>query len=331
MIVSVNGYGSTGSSACVNLLQDYSNVNSVPGEFRFFQDPDGLLDLCFNLTENWGWVRSDAFVRRFIRYTNILARHPKPWQVGSGLDNYFEHRFLEYRDEFLDKIVAAKWDGYWFYHDYHDANTLEIFIERLKRVTRRIGVSKPKIRKLTKKRKMYYVDPTKDIWLHAEHFFAKLVDLKINRENEIVLFDQLCMPYHLEQLDKIIPSAKSIIVDRDPRDVYIDALTYNAYPITDDINTFINFYKSSREYRSTHLKPNCLSIKFEDLIYQFDTTRKLIEEFLNIDPKRYAKNIFDPNVSIRNTKTFLKPENLHLGQDIRQIENQLEDYLYEFR
>ena len=112
MIISVNGYGSTGSSACLNLLQDYSTTYTVPGEFRFFQDPDGLLDLCFNLTQNWGWVRSDAFIRRFIKYTDILARHPKPWQVGSGLDKYFDNKFIEYRNEFLDNIIATKWKGY---------------------------------------------------------------------------------------------------------------------------------------------------------------------------------------------------------------------------
>ena len=59
-----------------------------------------------------------------------------------------------------------------------------------------------------------------------------------------LIFDQLCLPYHLDKFKKILPNMFSIVVDRDPRDVYLDARTYNAYPITSNINTFINFYRT---------------------------------------------------------------------------------------
>ena len=41
-ILSVAGYGSTGSSAVVNLLEEFDNCNVMGGEFRIIQDPDGI-------------------------------------------------------------------------------------------------------------------------------------------------------------------------------------------------------------------------------------------------------------------------------------------------
>jgi len=134
--IAVNGLGSTGSSAVVDLLKEYSDTFIVPGEFRFLQDPDGLIDFCFNIDENWGWVRSDAFVRRFIKYTDIIGRKPKYWETGERLDEYFNGEFFNARDRFLKQVVDTEWNGYWFYHDYHESGAMRTFVEKCKRYLR---------------------------------------------------------------------------------------------------------------------------------------------------------------------------------------------------
>ena len=92
-------------------------------------------------------MRSDVFIRRFIKFTNILGRKPHYFEAGENLDNLFNKKFFKYRDEFLNNIIDTTWKGYWHYHDYHERNHLQIFIEKLKRYTKNFGISNKMIRK----------------------------------------------------------------------------------------------------------------------------------------------------------------------------------------
>ncbi|MCG6232996.1 sulfotransferase domain-containing protein [Vibrio furnissii] len=333
--ISVAGYGSTGSSAVVNLLEEVENCSVIGGEFRFIQDPDGLEDLCFNLTHSWGWVRSDAFVRRFIRYTDILGRDPNYFQFGERLDILFNNKFIKYRNEFIDSIVDTKWKGYWFYHDYHERNAIQTFIEKIKRYTRRFGVDKKTIRKITKKTDMYFVRSDKDIYKYAKLFINNLFDEYIsNHKNTNIVLDQLILPYNRGKFELLFDGLKQIVVDRDPRDVYLDAMTYNAYPITDDINTFISFYETSRNVESINGDGSkILFVKFEDLVLNYDNEVKRIFDFLDIDSSSHVriKSRFNPDISIKNTQTWKRSEFDKYRIEIDAIEEKLKKYCYDFK
>lgn len=331
--VSVAGYGSTGSSAVVNLLEEVTTCHVVREEFRFIQDPDGLEDLCSNIKKSWGWVRSDAFIRRFIKFTNILGRKPHYFEVGEDLDNLFDKNFFKYRDEFLENIIDSTWNGYWFYHDYHERNPLEIFIEKLKRFTKKFGVSKESIRKMTKKSNMYFVRHDVDIDKFAQIFINKLFKTLVkDKINNKIILDQLILPYNRTNFNSIFSNLKQIIVDRDPRDVYLDAMTYNAYPITKDINTFISFYESVHSKEEIINDSITLKIQFEDLIYNYEETINRIFVFLDIDKKDHEniKSRFDPAVSINNTQTWKKEKFSKYKSDIKIIENKLNKWCYKF-
>lgn len=332
--ISVAGYGSTGSSAVVDVLKETSDCEVIGGEFRFIQDPDGLEDLCFNLKNSWGWVRSDAFIRRFIKYTDIIGRNPHYFQFGENLDSTFNGKFFKYRNDFLDSIIDSKWNGYWFYHDYHERSPLQAFIERSKRYLRNFGVKKSFIRRITKKSEMFFVRSDEDVYTAAKVFVNNLFGeyIKEKSTSNIVL-DQLILPYNRHKFELLFDGLKQIIVDRDPRDVYLDAMSYNAYPITDDVNTFISFYESSRSLNdSRHEDENLLFIRFEDLIYNYDSEVKKIKDFLKLDFECHDKKykFFDPRKSVKNTRTWEKEENLKYISDIRQIEDKLKNYCYPF-
>jgi hypothetical protein len=108
-VYNVCGYGSTGSSAVVNILEEYSACALVPGEFRFIQDPDGLMDLCENLSNYWGWNRSDAYIRRFIRYTDIIGRRIHLFRYGEHLNKHFNYHFFKHRDAFIKEVIDTRW------------------------------------------------------------------------------------------------------------------------------------------------------------------------------------------------------------------------------
>lgn len=331
-ILSVAGYGSTGSSAVVNFLEEFNTCHVMGGEFRLVQDPDGLEELCCNLSNSWGWNRSDAYIRRFIKYTDIIGRRISPIKYGENLNKAFNFNFFEHRDKFIADIVDTKWTGHWFYHDYHERNYLEVLIENFKRsLSWHFGFSRLWLRENTKKSAMYFVRSDKDVYSSARKFLNELFN-ELDIASEYLVFDQLILPYHKEKFEPLFPNFKQIVVDRDPRDVYLDAKNYNAYPITKNIESFISFYESSRKVNAPTNNESTLLIQFEDLIYNYNSTTNKIVDFLGIDVANHTKQLtrFDPKISIANTKTWLKPENAsHIG-DMAIVKDRLSKWCYEY-
>tara|TARA_B110000879_G_C11180397_1_gene517986 strand:+ start:2795 stop:3805 length:1011 start_codon:yes stop_codon:yes gene_type:complete len=332
-IVSVAGYGSTGSSAVVNYLEEFECCNVMGGEFRILQDPDGIEDLCYNLSNSWGWNRSDAYIRRFIKYTNVIGRRITLHKYGENLNKTFNYKFFKYRNEFLDSIIDTKWKGHWFYHDYHERNFIEVIIENIKRsLSWHFGFSREWLRRNTKKSDTFFVRSDIEIYHYAKIFINKLFsEYDINSEH--LIFDQMILPYHMKKFDLLLPNLKQIVVDRDPRDVYLDAKNYNAYPITNNIQSFISFYETARNLKKIKNDERNLKINFEDLIYNYNSTTKGITDFLNItgNNEKFKYSRFNPNISIKNTKTWLRETNPKVLNDIKTIENKLEKWCYDFK
>jgi len=331
-ILSVAGYGSTGSSAVVNFLEEFDNCYVMGGEFRLVQDPDGIEDLCCNLSSSWGWNRSDTYIRRFIKYTDIIGRRISPLKYGEHLNKTFNFNFFDHRDKFIADIVDTKWIGHWFYHDYHERNYLEVLIENFKRsLSWHFGFSREWLRANTKKSEMYFVRSDTDVYRCARDFLASLFN-ELDIVGEYLVFDQLILPYHKDKFDLLFPGFKQIVVDRDPRDVYLDAKNYNAYPITQDIASFISFYESSRKISPAVDNATTLLVRFEDLIYDYQPTTEKILNFLGMDSAGHSKQFskFDPKISVRNTKTWLKEENQSYVQDMSILKERLSEWCYDF-
>lgn len=331
--ISVAGYGSTGSSAVVNLLEEVEQCFVLKGEFRFIQDPDGLADLYSNLKNFWGWNRSDAYIRRFLHYTNILGRNPHYFQFGENFNKKLNNKFFQYRDEFLNEIIDTKWNGYWFYHDYQENNPIIIFLERLKRYSKRFGVSKETIRKMTKKSDTYFVRHDINLEKAIQNFIDKIfLEITSGTNKELLVLDQLILPYNTHIFNNLFGNLKQIVVNRDPRDVFLDAMTYNAYPITKNINTFISFYESQLSREVIYNSDSLLKIQFEDLIYNYDITINEIFNFLEIDKKLHIlkKTRLNPDISIKNTQTWKRKEFSIFKNNIEVIEKELEQWCYNF-
>ena len=160
------------------------------------------------------------------------------------------------------------------------------------------------------------------------NFFLEIV----RKETKKIVLDQLILPYNRSNFFKLFDNLKQIIVDRDPRDVYLDAMTYNAYPITKDIESFISFYESTHLKEIVKPSDTTLLVKFEDLIYNYEQTVNMIFEFLNIQKNDHTriKKYFNPNFSIKNTQTWMRPENKIFQDDIVQIEKKLGKWCYDF-
>lgn len=333
MFLNIVGYGSSGSSAVVDLLREIKGVHVAEGETRFIQDTDGLEDLCYNLVHRWGWHRCDAVVKRFIRYTDILARPAPRFGHGENLNEYFNGDFLRLRNEFIEKIITVKFMGHHPWSAINERKWWEVTWERLAKILyfKYFGTEKS-LRDATIKKVTFFVDPTKDIYCHAQDFIENLyTPFIVNVPDPIVVLDHGIQAYNLIQHRKLFRNSKTIIVNRDPRDAYLDSLTYNAYPITKNIQDFIDFYFIQHNYDYNEFA-DVLRINFEDLILNYDSLTSGILNFLNIDKSRWSKrkHFFDPNASKKNILLFKKEEHHRYIHDISRIEESLKTFLYSF-
>ena len=97
----------------------------------------------------------------------------------------------------------------------------------------------------------------------------------------------------------------------------------------DNVQDFVKYYRAIRDgqpYQEKH--PRVLSLKFEDLVYNYDNATKVLRDFLHLPENPNPKSIFDPSLSINNTQVFKRfPK---FDKDIKYIEENLGEYLFDF-
>ena len=98
------------------------------------------------------------------------------------------------------------------------------------------------------------------------------------------------------------------------------------FPVTQE--NFIDEWK--RTFHKINNDERILSINFEDLIYNYDNTVSVIEDFCGLQSKEhvYQKKFFDPKRSIENTQTFLAKSEWE--KEVSQIQSKLANECYSF-
>jgi hypothetical protein len=136
--------------------------------------------------------------------------------------------------------------------------------------------------------------------------------------------------HYLNYFDEL----KVILVDRDPRDLYLlQKHEYHEMFIPyRNVESFVKWYRMVRECKQNEEHPDILKIKFEDLIYLYDITTQKIIDFSGIDASlwHHKRKVFDPDISIKNTNKKLKYTSKSDKREIAYIEKHLSLYCYDF-
>ena len=155
----------------------------------------------------------------------------------------------------------------------------------------------------------------------------------ISRHIFFKIFDHLVLPQQVDEYkDCFKDNVKFIVLERDPRDVYVS----NKYMWSKKKKPF--FPTTPEEFsdiwrRTVHSPRNSdkvLVVHFEDLIYNYNSEVKRIEDFLGLNSESHnlPKKFFDNSISIDNTQLFrVSPQ---WGEDMPYLEEHLADYLYSF-
>lgn len=333
------GYMGSGSSAVTDLISEFDGFDVANGsyEYVFLHCPDGVFDLEDKLLRGNNAMRSDEAIHRFLKYMERL------YEPGYWFSNYREKLspgFMSYCREFITALGASEvTDVHWYFQENVDTPAKRA--QRLVRyaIARITGNKRPGGRPVMPLdyQIMTTAFPTPERFYTAARELLQKIYRDLGYDSCHLVLDQLLLPHNLFRLkDYFDENARVIVVDRDPRDVFL----LNKYywmpadvpiPYPTDAAAFCEYYKGVRRSERMIEDPRVMRLYFEDLIYRYDETIGKIYDFLDVDPQQHTarkKTKLCPEVSINNTQIFAKKEAYQKEAEI--IREGLSDYLYDF-
>ena len=286
-IITCTGYGTTGSSAVTNIIEEFESVKSLSAEFEcsFLHEPDGIRDLESALHEGHR-LKSDLAIKRFLRLADVLNKQ-------RSFKKYFNGNFLRHSKSFIDSICIAQWQGNW----HRGTDTIKLSKEDLLyyNLAKQVFLNEYSYSRYSlfepnswhpayhMRNKSYYAHFTDLFYLKAQEYIGKLIaEIEVHVDGEKILIDQFFPAYDISAYLNYAPDTKVIIVDRDPRDMYVlnKSSWGESYIPTDDVDTFIRWYRGIRFSQQQEVQnKNVLLLHFEDLIFNYETSLFLGENY----------------------------------------------------
>ena len=330
--ISCASYYGSGSSAITDFVSEFDPVYSFTDEeFRFVQDPDGISDLEYNLVENFNRHNSGHAIKRYKKLVGFYCGNI----FGRKYEKFFHGNWKKYSDMYISELTDFTYHGWWQY-DLMDKGDFFYFRKRIlnKILKKTIWRKQPERTLNTMKNEITYCShPSQKKFLKCTQTYIENLFSSVCKEKNIVMVDQIVPPTNLNRYLRYFKDIKVFIVDRDPRDIFVlEKYIWKDGVIPTNVEEFCKWYKYTRKHRKTeHFDEDKVCfIQFEDMIYKYDETAKKIERWLEFksDEHNRKKQYFDPDRSIKNTLTWKK--NKCDLMEIRYIENELKEYLYDF-
>lgn len=309
--IDVSGFSTSGSSAVVDLLKEFKGTYEAEAEIRIIKDPYGLCDLERALVYNWELINSTAAISDFLEINKKYSRINKyPWSpAGLNYKLTISPKYMDIINEFIGKLTEFE-IGQDFYHNKFKKNYFRYVTDRIRQGIQIYSSGRIKI---ARNYKGYFAHPDEETFCKAvQEFFYELFKEKIEKKDcSFVILDQAVSPQNTPVIHRYFKKAKMIIVDRDPRDMYINDLKWGAaytdyFRSAESGRRFALLHKQQRE--NIILDDDVMYIRFEDVVLKYDETIDKICDFLGVDrschinPKKFLK----PEVSCKNVGLWKK-------------------------
>lgn len=330
-IITCTGYGGTGSSLITDLLKEFDNVKSL-GDFEFSlaHEVDGISDLQHAIVDDFHRNKVSEALFRFKRLITNVDR---------AYNALFNNKFSEISEEYINRLIDVEWDGFWHQHlwrksiisrriNYSIPTHFQLLLNRL------IGKSTGyEFVPFQKRNKMFISYGEEKFFEATRNYYDSLFQqLDLESRCDYIAVDQLVPCYNLERYLNYFTNLKVIIVDRDPRDLYIlNKLYWNEGWIpSDNINVYIKWFALIRQHQNNENfnNPNVLKIQFEDCIYNYDETIQKIYDFIGLNSINHKnkRKYFNPDASIKNTMLWKREKSFE--KEIQLITENLSQYCY---
>ncbi len=327
MIIGTCGFGSTGSSAITDFLKEFDGIQVKDSfEFTYVSALDGLLYLERAVMQPYNRTGDSIFaIKRFLK----MVESKKNIYIRYGLS---PELFEKSAEELIDAITMAKW--YWYTGNIQAKSYSPLLLVKKiiqKKIIPRIEKKKGcRLDNWPKTEVRLSVKPENFYEAAKKHVKEILSGMGLDTSGIIALDQpfagnnpQACFPYYDDPY--------AIVVDRDPRDNYVFAKTvlHGEYFCPVDVDDYIAYYRCLRkEQPYLEDNPRILRIRFEDMVYEYDATSKMVRDFLHLPENPRPKSVFNPSLSMANTQVFKRyPQ---FADDVRKIEEKLPEYLFDF-
>ena len=328
--IDLSGYSFSGKSAVYDFLSEFDGYQCHSKEFEFdlLRVPGGILDLENALIHNWSPVRSSEAIRRFKKliktYGGTDSYLSRLSSIGYQYDKFFPG-FTSLSEEYIDSLISTSWGSEWPFA-LNDLPVLTVFYKKL---LSKAGVSN------AFEFDVYLSRPTEDEFLDlTRSFLSKLLSGPGADKPKNILLNNSFEPFYPLRSHRYFSNPKSIIVDRDPRDIYISALQQGVVgkvnvgraAIGSSVDDYIQRFKA---YRLSNYNDhnNILKLNFESLVTDYESTKSKIIKFLGEDETVHVRpgESFDPSVSINGVGQWKKVTG-SLASQINTIYSELNEY-----
>lgn len=310
-VVSVQGFGYSGSGAVVDVLREYNNCNvfgyvdpegslsnqvTASGEMDFIRHSGGLFEIEKHIGDN-NIFQNDFLLHNYLK----LVSSTSICQV------YDDVKYLFY--DFFDKISE---NNIWNQNNrYYNAYLLPS--------------GKSELLFLKSMTYMEYVEV-------ASSFLVSVFNSINTSKKDIIVLDQVFsdMNFDYNHYAQYCDNLKFIAVYRDPRDVYTFAKIKDVEWIPhNNVSDFINWNRIM--YRNFDIHSNSyLSVRFEDLVTNYERTINVIESYVGLNNSNhiFKHKHFSPSVSAQNIEIW-KDHIYEFGKDFEEIYNNLTAYCFD--
>jgi len=302
----------------------------IESEFDLIRSQGGLLDLYHALCVSWSPIRSSEAIRRFRRLIYYFGGqrniHDRLFRYGPHYDSIIKD-FTRKSEKFINSLILAEWQGEWPFADFNESHSLTILRKNIKRLG------------LRQKKTVYLSSFSESKFTElCVSYIRELFEGSYDSNTEGLLLNNCFEPFNPLLSMKFFPESRAIIVDRDPRDIYIAAsktrnvngADVGGAVIGGGVETFIDRFMTYRNNVNFEPSHKVMRTNFENLILKHsDELDKLTSFFapLIIDwPLTESK--FNINKSRKNIRQWLQPEHAEYKNDIELIEDRLSDYCY---
>lgn len=327
----LSGYSFSGKSAYNNLIAEFENFHTHAFDFEFdlLRTKDGILDLYITLIQNWSPIRSSEAIRNFKIVINAYGGnksfYDKLTKHGRHYDYYFPD-FTKYSQKYIDDLIDATWKGQWPFA-FEKSLISKIFLYK---IIQKLGY------KNIFEEEVFLSSPSKDFFINrTKQYLEEILTSNISVGTKFIVMNNVFEPFNPNLSMQFFDNVKSIVIDRDPRDIYLSALAYDnkdgskgwKATIGKNVDDYIQRFKAYRMHVVENEDSNILRINFEDLVLNYEETLNKLFIFLEEDKSihKYPKKYFNPEVSKKGVGMW-KNVNGQLKKDIDKIYSELKEY-----
>ncbi len=313
-VVSVEGFGATGSSAVIDLIREYKDMavlgtvdpegsqtspKEAHAEIDILRHTGGLyqMERCFDKSIPQSYFWNDAAVKQFLD----LAYFSPFYRGYPALQPYFysfakeilSHRVANAEGSPVNHLMGRFYDASDIY--YLNSLTIEEYQEK------------------------------------CRCFLNSIFNYFYTGKSTFLVLDQLFAGCEIdvEHFRKYVPNLKQIMVYRDPRDVYCicQRLDLSWMP-HETVERYIEWVKMAYGNFDIH-SIDYEILRFEDMVLDYDNTVSRIEKLLGLSPEQHVrpKNCFNPAVSEKSVGEWKREP--QFADDFKKIREALPHLCYE--